>query len=132
MFLFANVFSNNLRVLSSLLLIANLYSEIYQEISIITLNLSLGATKCYDPVRISTIIISRSSPRSTPINFINDRVKSINFLSKMIEKSKILIKMKIFRLEFGNEWLKGVMVDDFIFNDGECQINICGVAKVLG
>ena len=24
------------------------------------------------------------------------------------------------------------MLDDFIFNDGECQINICGVAKVLG
>ena len=25
-----------------------------------------------------------------------------------------------------------MMLDDFIFNDGECQINICGVPKVLG
>ena len=36
--------------------------------------------------------------------------------------------MEIFRLEFE----EGTMFDDFIFNDGFSQINICGVLKVLG
>ena len=40
-------------------------------------------------------------------------------------------KYEILRLEFCNEWL-GMVLDDFIFNYGFSQINICGVRKVLG
>ena len=61
------------------------YSKFSLEISIIPLNLSLVATGCYD-----SRCTSRSSPRSTPTNSINHRVKSINFsqikIMKFLEK----------------------------------------------